>query len=81
MLPRVSEVLPVYRVKARNVSSTGENKIHDDATARRYINPNNFVWVVVGDAARVRSQLDSLGLPVEVVEPQAPARPTQRPAQ
>ena len=28
--------LPVYRVKARNVSSTGENAIHDDDTARRY---------------------------------------------
>jgi len=32
----VTEALPVYRVKARNVSSTGENAIHDDATARRY---------------------------------------------
>ena len=51
-----------------------------DATARRYINPNNFVWVVVGDAARVRPQLDALGLPVEVVEPQASAAPA-RPAQ
>ena len=35
-LPRVSEPLAVYRVKARNVSSTGENAIHDDETARRY---------------------------------------------
>jgi acyl dehydratase len=26
----------VYRIKARNVSSTGENAIHDDDTARRY---------------------------------------------
>ena len=43
MLPRVSEVLPVYRVKARNVSSTGENKIHDDATARRYGFPGALV--------------------------------------
>jgi len=32
----VTDALPVYRVKARNVSSTGENAIHDDATARRY---------------------------------------------
>jgi len=38
-----------------------------DATARRYINPNNFVWVVVGDAAVVRPQLERLGLPVEVM--------------
>jgi acyl dehydratase len=32
----VTESLPVYRVKARNVSSSGENAIHDDDTARRY---------------------------------------------
>ncbi|PAX07193.1 M16 family metallopeptidase [Sphingomonas lenta] len=34
---------------------------------RRVIDPNRFVWVVVGSAAQVRPQLDSLGLPVEVV--------------
>ena len=45
-----------------------------DATARRYINPNNFVWVVVGDAAVVRPQLERLGLPIEVVQPQGAAR-------
>jgi len=28
--------LPEYRVKARNTSATSDNKIHDDATARRY---------------------------------------------
>jgi acyl dehydratase len=32
----VTDTLPTYRVKARNTSSTGENAIHDDATARRY---------------------------------------------
>jgi hypothetical protein len=31
------------------------------------INPRRFVWVVVGDAAKVKPQLDPLGLPVEVV--------------
>jgi zinc protease len=41
-----------------------------DQTARRYINPNNFVWVVVGDAARVRPQLEQLGLPIEVIAAQ-----------
>jgi acyl dehydratase len=30
------ERLPDYRVTARNTSSNSENKIHDDATARRY---------------------------------------------
>jgi acyl dehydratase len=32
----VTDSLPAYRVKARNVSSSGENAIHDDDTARRY---------------------------------------------
>jgi len=49
-----------------------------DATARRYINPDNFVWVVVGDAARIRPQLERLNLPIEVMTlpgaPTAPAR-------
>ena len=38
-----------------------------DAAARGAIQPDNFVWVVVGDAKVVRPQLDSLGLPVEVM--------------
>jgi zinc protease len=40
-----------------------------DQTARRYIDPSKFVWVVVGDAARVRPQLERLGMPIEVVQP------------
>src|SRR5256886_7527398 len=35
ILNAVSEPLPVYRVTAKN-TSTGDNKIHDDVTARRY---------------------------------------------
>jgi hypothetical protein len=31
-----AEALPDYRVTARNTSATSENKIHDDAIARRY---------------------------------------------
>jgi len=38
-----------------------------DAAARRALDPSKFVWVVVGDASRVRSQLEPLGLPIEVV--------------
>jgi zinc protease len=49
-----------------------------DTTARRYINPRNFIWVVVGDAARVRPQLDQLNLPIEVIP--APAAAPARPA-
>jgi zinc protease len=41
-----------------------------DAAARRYLNPRNFVWVVVGDATRVRPQLERLGLPIEVMPAQ-----------
>ena len=37
-----------------------------DAAARQVIKPDQFVWVVVGDASVVRPQLDALGLPVEV---------------
>jgi predicted Zn-dependent peptidase len=41
-----------------------------DAAAREVIHPNQFVWVVVGDASVVRPQLEALGLPVEVREAQ-----------
>ena len=39
-----------------------------DQAIRQAINPKGFTWIVVGDAAKVRPQLDKLGLPVEVVE-------------
>jgi predicted Zn-dependent peptidase len=42
-----------------------------DAAARAALDPSKLVWVVVGDASKVRAQLDSLGLPVEVVKPEA----------
>ncbi|ATY33742.1 M16 family metallopeptidase [Sphingomonas psychrotolerans] len=38
-----------------------------DAAARAALDTKKFVWVVVGDAKTVKPQLDSLGLPVEVV--------------
>lgn len=40
-----------------------------DQTVRRYLDPNKFVWVVVGDAARVRPQLERLNMPIEVIQP------------
>ena len=53
-----------------------------DTTARRYINPDNFVWVVVGDAARIRPQLEALDMPIEVMTlPGMPAVPAARPQQ
>ena len=44
-----------------------------DQAARAAIDPARLTWAVVGDATTVRPQLDSLGLPVEVVS--APAAP------
>lgn len=41
-----------------------------DAEARRLINGSQLVWVIVGDAASVRPQLEGLGLTVEVREAQ-----------
>jgi predicted Zn-dependent peptidase len=40
-----------------------------DLAARKVLDPSKFVWVVVGDAAKIRPQLDKLGMPVEVVVP------------
>jgi hypothetical protein len=40
-----------------------------DQAARRVIDPKKIVWVVVGDAAKVRPQLEGLGLPIEEVQP------------
>ena len=40
-----------------------------DRAAREVIDPAKFTWVVVGDAAKVRPQLEALGLPVEVRQP------------
>ena len=36
-----------------------------DAIARASIDGDKFVWVVVGDAEKVRAQLEPLGLPIE----------------
>lgn len=43
-----------------------------DAAMRGSLDPGKFVWVVVGDAATVKPQLDALNLPVEVVPAAAP---------
>jgi zinc protease len=39
-----------------------------DQAIRGAVDPGGFVWVVVGDAAKVKPQLDKLGIPVEVRE-------------
>jgi predicted Zn-dependent peptidase len=50
-----------------------------DQAARQVIDPKKMVWVVVGDAATVRPQLQKLGLPIEEVNPLA-AAPAATPA-
>jgi predicted Zn-dependent peptidase len=39
-----------------------------DKAARTALDPKGFTWIVVGDAAKVKPQLEKLGLPIEVVE-------------
>ncbi|QIK78842.1 insulinase family protein [Sphingomonas piscis] len=39
-----------------------------DADLRGALDPNGFVWIVVGDAATVRPQLAKLKLPIEVAQ-------------
>ncbi|WP_375402702.1 M16 family metallopeptidase [uncultured Sphingomonas sp.] len=51
-----------------------------DAAIKRVIDPNKLIWVVVGDAKVVRPQLDSLGLPVEVIPAAAVAGGAAAPA-
>ncbi len=41
-----------------------------DAAAKAAIDPGKLTWVVIGDAAKVKPQLDPLGIPVEVVKGQ-----------
>lgn len=38
-----------------------------DQAARAAIRPEQLVWLVVGDAAKIRPQLDRLGMPIEVM--------------
>ena len=39
-----------------------------DQAVRSALDPKAFTWVVVGDAAKIRPQLEKLGMPIEVVE-------------
>ncbi|WP_258045008.1 M16 family metallopeptidase [Sphingomonas citricola] len=56
-----------------------------NAATKAAIDPNKFVWVVVGDAKQVQPQLGTVGLPVElmsaaaVVAPSASATPAPAP--
>ena len=39
-----------------------------DQAARTALDPKGFTWIVVGDAAKIRPQLEKLGMPIEEVE-------------
>jgi predicted Zn-dependent peptidase len=39
-----------------------------DKAARFALDPKGFTWIVVGDAVKVRPQLEKLGMPIELVE-------------
>ena len=39
-----------------------------DQALRTTIDPKGFTWIVVGDATKLRPQLEKLGMPIEVVE-------------
>ena len=43
------------------------NQRRRSTALRGAIDPKGFVWVVVGDAAKVKPQLDKLGMPIEVI--------------
>ena len=46
-----------------------QTRVTLDQAARAAITPSGFTWVVVGDAAKIRPQLEKLGMPIEVIEP------------
>ena len=52
------------RLPARYNAQTADGL---DRAARAAIDPDHILWVVVGDAARVKPQLEALGLPVTLV--------------
>ncbi len=47
----------------------GHTRASLDSAVRAAVAPKGFVWVVVGDAAKIRPQLDRLGMPIEVITP------------
>jgi predicted Zn-dependent peptidase len=54
------ETLPA-RYRAQTAASL-------DQAARRALDPKGFTWIVTGDAAKLRPQLEKLGMPIETVE-------------
>ena len=51
---------PLYRAQTRASL---------DQAFRGAVTPEGFVWVVVGDAAKIRPQLEKLNMPIQVIQP------------
>ena len=51
---------PLYRAQTRATL---------DQAFRGAVTPEGFVWVVVGDAAKISPQLEKLKMPIEVIQP------------
>ena len=65
----LSVAVPVQRYRAvLGVLQLLADSSEIDQSIRQVIDPNAFTWVVVGDGAKVKPQLDRLGIPVEVVQ-------------
>src|SRR3954454_18340883 len=65
LLKRPDDYYEQLTPKIRALSTAGV-----DQAGRAAISPDAFTFVVVGDAAKVKPQLDKLGVPVEVMQPQ-----------
>lgn len=63
LLRRPDDFYETVAGRYRAMSAAGLNE-----AARAAIRESDFLWVVVGDAAQVRPQLEPIGLPVETVE-------------
>jgi predicted Zn-dependent peptidase len=55
-----------YELLAGKYRALDKNAL--DEALRRAIDPSGFVWVVVGDAAKVKPQLAKVGLPIEEIQ-------------
>ncbi|GLR47544.1 M16 family metallopeptidase [Sphingomonas astaxanthinifaciens] len=64
LLGRPDDYQKQLAVRYRALSKAGI-----DGSLRQAIDPKGFTWVVVGDAAKVKPQLDKIGYPVQVIEP------------
>ncbi|KLV04936.1 peptidase M16 [Photobacterium aquae] len=61
--------LPENFVEQRNQIAASISKSTIDKLAAKWFNPQDYQIIVVGDAKSLKPQLETLGLPIEVMEP------------